>query len=223
MSHLPVDFVFDYESIGPFPKGKLAELSYVPFVDDPYDPPTFQELIAKGRKYKFDIRKQPERIKDEKTIEWWKQQSKEAQRVLFPSDIDMDLYEGHRQFFADLAADGVSRWQSYDYTRGPEFDRSMLTDVVRTMTGKLDTFEDMPTMFWNSRDVRTAIENRLLTRGVTTCPLRKGMLDGFIQHDSIHDCAKDALMLIYAKRYALGLEEPPSLEETDENSIGKKR
>lgn len=66
MSHLPVDFVFDYESIGPFPKGKLAELSYVPFVDDPYDPPTFQELIAKGRKYKFDIRKQPERIKDEK-------------------------------------------------------------------------------------------------------------------------------------------------------------
>ncbi|UQJ95809.1 exonuclease A [Klebsiella phage CPRSB] len=50
----------------------------------------------------------------------------------------------------------------------------------------------MPTVFWNSRDVRTAIENRLLTRGVTTCPLRKGMLDGFIQHDSIHDCAKDA-------------------------------
>lgn len=219
----PVDYVADYESIGPAPKGILVELSYVPFIDDPYHPPTFKELVSRGRKYKFDIKNQPGRIKDAKTIEWWKEQSKEARQILFPSSEDVELFAGHRQFFEDLKADGISRWESYEYTRGPEFDRGMMVDVVRSMTGVLDTYDTMPTTFWNSRDIRTAIENRLLTRGVTTCPLRKGTLDGFVMHNSIHDCAKDALMLIYALRYAMGIEEPPEGDEIDELSMGKKR
>ncbi|ADJ55324.1 DexA exonuclease A [Escherichia phage RB16] len=223
MSHLPVDYVWDYETVGPSPNGKLVELSYVPFIDDPHNPPTFAELVSRGRKYKFDLKKQPDRIADKSTIDWWKQQSEEARAILKPSPDDIDLYEGHKQFFEDLKADGVSRWQSLDYVRGPEFDRGILVDVVRTMTGKVDIFDDMPTVFWNSRDVRTAIENRLLTRGASTCPLRKGILNGFVMHNSIHDCAKDALMLIYAMRYAMGLEEPPTEEETDELSLPRKR
>ena len=220
---LPVDVVLDYEMIGPSPHGIVVELSYVPFLDDPHNPPTFQELITKGRKYKFDIKKQPGRIKDAKTIAWWKQQDKEAQKILYPSADDLDLYEGHKRFLEDLKTDGVSRWQSFDYIRGPEFDRPILNSVIREMTGELDTFETMPFVFWNSRDVRTAIENRLLARGVTTTPLRRGMLDGFIQHDSIHDCAKDALMLIYALRYAMGIEDAPEGDEIDERSLARKR
>lgn len=223
MSHLPVDYVWDYETVGPSPNGKLVELSYVPFIDDPHNPPTFAELVSRGRKYKFDLKKQPDRIADKSTIDWWKQQSEEARQILKPSPEDLELYAGHRQFFEDLKADGVSRWQSLDYVRGPEFDRGILVDIVRKMVGKIDIFEDMPTVFWNSRDVRTAIENRLLTRGASTCPLRKGILNGFVMHNSIHDCAKDALMLIYAMRYAMGLEEPPTEEETDELSLPRKR
>lgn len=223
MTHLYVDYVWDYETVGPSPNGKIVELSYVPFIDDPHNPPTFEELVSRGKKYKFDLRKQPDRIADKSTIDWWKQQSEEARVILKPSPDDIDLYEGHKQFFEDLKADGVSRWQSLDYVRGPEFDRGILVDVVRNMTGKVDIFDDMPTVFWNSRDVRTAIENRLLTRGASTCPLRKGILNGFVMHNSIHDCAKDALMLIYAMRYAMGLEEPPTEEETDELSFPRKR
>lgn len=219
----PKDFVYDYETIGPSPNGIVVELSYVPFMDDPYNPPTFKQLVESGRKYKFNIKNQPGRIKDDKTIAWWKQQDKEAQKILYPSPDDLDLYEGHKQFLADLKADGISRWQSFDYVRGPEFDRPILNTILREMIGDLDTFEIMPVVFWNSRDVRTAIENRLLARGVTVTPLRKGMLDGFIQHDSIHDCAKDALMLIYALRYAMGIEDAPQGDEIDELSLAKKR
>lgn len=223
MSHLPVDYVWDYETVGPSPNGKLVELSYVPFIDDPHHPPSFDELVARGRKYKFDLRKQPDRITDPGTINWWKEQSEEARTILKPSPDDLEINEGHKQFFEDLKRDGISRWQSLDYVRGPEFDRGILVDVVRKMTAKIDIFDDMPTVFWNSRDVRTAIENRLLSRGASTCPLRKGILKGFVMHNSIHDCAKDALMLIYSMRYAMGIEEPPTEDETDELSLQKKR
>ena len=219
----PLDFLYDYETIGPSPNGIVVELSYVPFLDDPRKPPMFSDLVAKGRKYKFDIKKQPGRVKDADTIAWWKQQDPEAQKILFPGAEDLGLFEGHNQFFADLKEDGISKWQSYDYCRGPEFDRSIMNDICRQIAGKTNTFDVMPVPFWNSRDVRTAIENRLLVRGMTTCPLRKGMLDGFVKHNSIHDCAKDALMLIYALRYALGLESVPEGDDVDPLSVEKKR
>lgn len=221
MSGLPVDFVFDYECIGPPPKGKIIELSYVPFIDDPYHPPTFMELVSRGRKYKFNLKAQTDRLADSGTIEWWRKQSAEAKLILKPSADDLELLEGHKQFLADLKKDGISYWQSLDYCRGPEFDRTFLTDILRTLADGFDTKGVAPNVFWNSRDVRTAIENRLLARGVTMVPLRVGMLDGFVKHDSIHDCAKDALMLIYARRYALCIEDAPEGDEIDEKSIQK--
>ena len=54
-------------------------------------------------------------------------------------------------------------------------------------------------------------------------PLRKGILDGFIHHNSLHDCAKDVLALIYARRYAWGLEEIPSPEDVDPITIKTKK
>lgn len=222
MSGIPVDIVFDYETIGPAPRAKLVELSYVPFIDDPYHPPTFAELIQRGRKYKFNLRTQTNRIKNQSTIDWWKKQDPEARRILVPTPEDLDVYEGHKQFFNDLKKDGVSFNQSFDYCRGPEFDRAIMIDVLRDQLGwEADLFKEMPTVFWNSRDVRTAIENRLMTRGLTMVPLRAGLLDGFIKHDSIHDCAKDALMLIYSSRYALGLEDAPEGDDIDLRSIQK--
>lgn len=222
MSGIPVDVVFDYETIGPAPRAKLAELSYVPFIDDPHHPPTFAELIQRGRKYKFNLRTQQNRIKNQATIDWWKKQDAEARRILVPTPEDLDVYEGHKQFFNDLKADGFSFWQSFDYCRGPEFDRAIMIDVLRDQLGwEADLFKEMPSVFWNSRDVRTAIENRLMTRGLTMTPLRVGILDGFIKHDSIHDCAKDVLMLIYASRYALGLEDAPEGDDIDPRSVQK--
>lgn len=221
---IPVDLVYDYETVGPAPNGAVVELSYTPFLDQPDNVPTFEELVNKSRKYKFNVRKQiPKRISDKGTIEWWKKQDPEAQKILKALPDDLDLYDGMNQFFADLKADGVDRWQSFDYCRGPEFDRAILIDIVRQMHGKLDVFNEMPTVFWNSRDVRTAIENRLMVRGMTYTPLRRGILNGFIKHDSRHDCAKDVLMLIYAKRYAFGLEDAPEGDDIDPLSLPDKK
>lgn len=223
---IPVDFVYDWETVGPAPKGAVVELSYTPFVDDPNNPPTFKELVARSRKYKLNVRQQissGNRISDKSTIEWWKKQDPEAQKILKALPDDLILDEAMLQFFADLKSDGIDRWHSFDYCRGPEFDRAIMIDILRTSHKKLDVFNEMPTAFWNSRDIRTAIENRLMARGMSYTPLRVGMLDGFIKHDSRHDCAKDVLMLIYATRYAMGLEDAPEGDDIDPLSLPPKR
>ncbi|QDH49164.1 exonuclease [Pantoea phage Phynn] len=222
MSGQATDVVIDYETLGPPPRCKVLELSAVPFVDDPYNPPTFAQLVAGGRKYKFDIRKQKNRLSNQATIEWWRKQDPEAKKILKPLPDDLDLYQGHEQFMKDLKTDGISFWDSLIYCRGPEFDYSILIDVIRDTHGwEADLFKIMPTAFWNTRDVRTTIENRLMSRGVAKTPLPLGVLDGFIAHDSIHDCAKDALMIIYASRYALGLQDAPEGDQIDPLSIQK--
>ena len=53
-------------------------------------------------------------------------------------------------------------------------------------------------------------------------PLRNGVLTGFVAHDSIHDCAKDVIMLKTAQRYALGLETMPEPEDTDPQTVKKR-
>ena len=53
--------------------------------------------------------------------------------------------------------------------------------------------------------------------------MKKGMLDGFVAHDSIHDCAKDVLMLKTAQRYAFGLEDFPAESDIDETTMKKKK
>ncbi|AZV01102.1 exonuclease [Escherichia phage vB_EcoM_005] len=110
------------------------------------------------------------------------------------------------------------------YDPNPAFDFPILVDLIRDAyrsegvpENEIDTSKLEPVKFWNQRDIRTAIEAYSLTRGLSMCPLPNGTLKGFVAHDSIHDCAKDILMLKYAQRYALSLEDVP--ENPDPLSI----
>lgn len=222
-----IDFIIDLETFGSSEKAAVVDLSVIAFDPDPTKIETFSELVKRGKRIKFDLNSQRgQRLFSTSTINWWKKQSPEARKNLAPTANDVHIFEGYKQLIEYLKDAGVSS-SSLGYCRGQSFDFPILTGIIRDYvqhTTKckpedIDTFNYEPVKFWNQRDIRTAIESLLLTRGLTTCPLKVGVLDTFIKHDSIHDCAKDILMLKYAQRYALGLEEAPSKEDTDPLSI----
>lgn len=221
----PVDFIIDFETLGNLPDGALIDCAVVPFVDDYENVPTFKELVASGKKVKFDLTEQKRkksRFFDLPVIQWWKKQDEAAKVNLKSSTEDVSLAEGLKQIHDHLIAAGVKQTKSFGWSRGTAFDFSMYVTWIRNVTGNRETFDDEIVRFWSQRDVRTAIEANLGTRWMTECPLPMGTLDGFVAHDSIHDCAKDVLMLLYSKRYAYGIEEIPTPEESDPRSLKKR-
>ncbi len=225
------DFIIDYETFGNVSNAAVIDLAAVVFDPNPEVIETFDELVSRGMKLKFNLKAQKGvRLFGASTIEWWKKQSAEARANLAPSPEDIDHVEGLYKLLAFLKENGVNAWDSFGWCRGQSFDFPILVDILREGERRkgiadkdIDTFGLEPCKFWNQRDVRTAIESLLMTRGLTTTPLHKGVLDGFIAHDSIHDCAKDILMLKYAQRYALGLDEAPVGDEIDPLSLPKGR
>ena len=208
-----IDGIIDWETIGPAPSGKVIELSFIPFDSSLTEDITFSGLVAKGRKFKFNLKTQPKRVSNASTLEWWKKQSDEAKKILIPSDEDLELKDGITQFLDFVKESGIDPWKSHMFCRGQSFDFPILVDVIREVYETDDTFNLEPVKFWNQRDVRTAIEYTMLQRDLTTCPLPNGTLNGFVMHNSIHDCAKDILMLKYATLYAKGeLEYPTDID-----------
>lgn len=217
------DFIIDFETLGFHPDGIVVDLAAIVFEDDANNPPDFDELRKNAFHVKFKIKDQKGvRLADESVKDFWRKQEKSVQRMLLPSDEDVSLEHGVNQFLTWCDTVGINRKKSFMYSRGNEFDMGLLTDLLRQVFAVRNTFEINPVVFWNVRDVRTAIENRLMTRDATSTPIRKGVLDGFRKHDSVDDCAAAAIQLVYASRYALGLEEPPTEDEVDENTITKK-
>jgi hypothetical protein len=225
------DFIIDFETFGNVSNSSVIDLALITFDSDPEVLESFDELVSRGHRIKFDLRSQKGfRLFGKSTLAWWKNQSAEARANLAPTDADLAVIAGIQEANQYLKDNGIHAWNSFGWCRGQSFDFPIYVDCLRDIQraeGKdesdIDTFETEPCKFWNQRDIRTAIESLLLTRGLTTTPLPTGTLKGFIAHDSIHDCAKDILMLKYAQRYALGLSEAPSPEDTDPLSLPKGR
>lgn len=212
-----IDVIIDFETFASTANSAVIDLAVIAYDSDPSKVETFSELVSRGKRIKFDLAQQRgKRLFSKSTLQWWKEQSAEARKNLSPSSEDVSTIEGIKQFLDYCRENGVDVWNSQLWCRGMSFDLPIMIDLIRDLyrsedvpENEIDTFKLEPVKFWNQRDIRTAIEAYSLTRGLTMCPLPNGILDGFIAHDSVHDCAKDILMLKYAQRYALGLDEVP--------------
>lgn len=222
------DFIIDFETLSGIAKAAVIDLALIAFDSDPNVIETFNDLVERGIRIKFDLKSQKgNRDFNSNTIAWWKGQSEEAKKNLVPSPSDLTTLDGISKALEYLTKQGVDPWKSEGWCRGMSFDFPIFADLIREKyqhetgceTRDIDTFKMEPVKFWNQRDIRTAISCYAMVRGLSTTPLPKGTLDGFIAHDSIHDCAKDILMLKYAQRYALGLEECPTPENSDPLSL----
>ncbi|WWQ13138.1 exonuclease [Morganella phage vB_Mm5] len=218
-----VDGIIDFETLGLCPHGMIVDMAFIPFVDNPNEKPNFKNLIAGGKRYKFEISSQRGiRPSDAGTVKWWTQQSHEARMNLKPSHEDIHFIQATERILKDMEAAGINRTMSLLYCRGMSYDFPILTDLIRQAYNKDDVMHLEPVMFYRQRDMRTAIENITMTRFQEYVPLPNGSLDGFVMHNSIHDCAKDIMMLQYAKRYALGLEKVPEPGNVDPLSLPKR-
>lgn len=221
------DVVIDFETLGNGSNAAVVDLALLAFDPDPTVMETFEELIARGKRIKFDIQSQKgKRLIDIPTTTWWKKQGPEAKAGLKPSAEDVDTLTGIKQAVAYCKENDVDQYNSLMWCRGQSFDFPIFVDLLRDVERdkgihetEISTYNTEPVAFWNQRDLRTAIEALSLTRKLCTTPLPRGTLNGFVAHNSVHDCAKDILMLKYAQRYALGLEDCPSLDDCDPLSL----
>lgn len=226
-----IDVIIDFETFATTSKAAAIDLSLVAYNSDPTVVESLDELISKGLRVKFDLASQKgDRLFSKSTLVWWKDQSAEARKNLVPTTDDKTVIEGIKVVLDWLREQGIDQWNSQMWCRGMSFDFPIFIDMIRDLyredgvpENEIDTFKLEPVKFWNQRDIRTAIEAYSMVRGMTTTPLPNGTLKGFVAHDSLHDCAKDILMLKYAQRYALGLDECPSEAEADPLSLSKTR
>ena len=82
---------------------------------------TFEQVSDEG----LEITKYNKEI-DPSTVEWWRQQSKEAQKILQPSSEDISISK-LPQLFADAGSSMCERV----YTRGNTFDPIFTTQICR--------------------------------------------------------------------------------------------
>lgn len=212
------DFIIDFESFSMKPNAKLIDLSCIVFKEDYMNPPSFSELVNAGIRVKFDLKSQSERHVTKSAIDFWKNQSNDAKINLKPSIDDVNIVTGIETILSYLRQNNIDYWKSLGWCRGNSFDFPMFEDLICLLYGKEDTVFEQPINFSRQRDIRTAIEQNL-GRMQTTCPLPKGTLNGFVKHNSLHDSAKDILMYLYSKRYAYGIEQIPTLDNVDINSV----
>jgi hypothetical protein len=202
------DIMIDYESCGYAPDGLLLDCAAIAFNPDHNAELNFDALCRNAFYVKFDTDKQPDRVMDEKIVDFWVNQSEEAREILEKTPYDISVDEGTQAFVRWCKNNNVDPFKSRIWSRGNEFDMGILTDCLRKLVGCRDIEDITPVCYWNVRDVRTALEENLGRDNFRVVPMPKDALKGFVLHNSVHDCAKAILELQYSRKIAWGIYEP---------------
>lgn len=187
-------FVFDVETLGIESTSVILSAALIHF--DPEKQPSYQDLLDNALFVKIKSKDQVERLKrtvDIGTIEWWQNQHEYVRKVsLEPSSDDMTAEEAvtalHNYMNKYPNAQDQTMW-----TRG-----SLDQMVIDSLCKKLDM--QLLTGYNVYRDARTAID--ILTGSTTGyCNVEHPTFNraSVIKHHPVHDCALDAMMLLYGK------------------------
>lgn len=182
--------IYDFETLSQNPIDgvvlSLAMLNFDPgrYVDMPY---TYEDLLGKTKYIKFNVEDQVKNYSrkiEKSTLEWWKNQPKEAQAALKPSKDDKvisDLYG----FFI------VNRCTNLEkvYTRRNTFDPIFMSSIMKA------TQNPEPYDWWCVRDTISFIEG--LSHGIELSDnfIPEGLEEKFIKHDPRHDIVMDVMRM----------------------------
>ena len=186
-------FMFDVETLGVESNSVVLSAALVYF--EPGKNQNYQDLLDGACYVKFKAKEQTEakRTIDLGTLEWWKNQHHYTRSVSFdPSGDDL------------LAEDAITLLHNYmnkfpNARNQTMWARGSLDQIVIDhLTGKLDLQTITDYNKW--RDVRTAVD---ILYGTTNgyCEVDHPEFEraSVIKHHPVHDCALDAMMLMYGK------------------------
>jgi len=186
--------IYDFETLGTNARESVViSLAALAFDSSFFGEPgyTYEELLENAVTVKFDVADQVRtygRKIDQDTLNWWSEQSEEAQKQLKPAADDMPIANLH----AWLTAAGNPAEIKRIYTRGNTFDPMFLESLLGEV-GKKD-----PYPFYNVRDTRSTIEGMtLLNKSIGNSFMVPGLEDKFVAHDAKHDVAMDVMRMQY--------------------------
>lgn len=189
-------FVFDIETLGVESTAVVLSAALVHF--DPEKQPAYQDLLDNAIFVKFNAKDQIERLKrtvDLGTIEWWKNQHEYVRGVSFvPNSTDVTAEEGltllHNYMNKYPNADKQTMW-----ARG-----SLDQMAIDSLAVKVDMQQITGYNVW--RDVRTAVDVLYGTsNGYVEVEHPTFKRHEVIKHHPVHDCALDAMQLMYGKQH----------------------
>lgn len=187
-------FMFDVETLGIESNSVILSMACIYF--NPEEKPTFKQLVESAFFVKLDAKYQTEflgRTVTKSTLEWWaKQPEMLKKQSLIPSSKDVHPSD---------AIDMMGEWaEQYPNNRKCTiWARGNLDQMVLgSMEDRLK--RDALFNFGRWRDVRTAVDILTgSTNGYCNVDHPEFNRDHVLKHNPIHDCAFDAMMLMYGK------------------------
>ena len=186
--------IFDVETLGVESNSVILSCALIHF--DPASKPSYQDLLDNAIFIKLNARDQIERLKrtvDAGTLEWWKNQHEYARNISLEQKV------------SDVTAE-VALTQLHNYMNGIPTSReqtmwargSLDQMAIDSLAKKLDMQPITGYNMW--RDVRTAVDMLYgTTNGYVEVDHPTFERHNVIKHHPVHDCALDAMQLLYGK------------------------
>lgn len=182
--------IFDFETLSQIPhNGVVVSLSMLNFAECRFtsNPYTYEELLDQTQFIKFNVKDQVDNWKrkiQKSTLDWWSNQSSEAQKQLAPSSEDKSIQELY-SFFVVNKPTNLEKV----FTRRNTFDPIFMSSVME------NTNNPEPYDWWLVRDTISYIEG--LSHGIELRNdfIPEGLEDKFIKHDPRHDITMDVMRL----------------------------
>jgi hypothetical protein len=188
-------FIFDVETLGVESNAVVLSAALIQF--DVEKRPTYQDLLDTACFVKINAKDQVKRLGrtvDLGTLEWWNNQHEYVKSVSFEEN-SIDI----------LAEDAITRLHNYmNKFKNPSqqtmWARGSLDQmVIDSLAKKLDMHPITDYNMW--RDVRTAVDILYGTsNGYVEVEHPLFNRAAVIKHHPVHDCALDAMQLMYGKQ-----------------------
>lgn len=191
-------YIYDLETLGVNETAVVLSIGCI-YIDS-YESCSYKDLMKKSFFAKLDARDQIQRLGRKvttSTIDWWSKQSMAAKdKSYIPSKTDVSPEEALQQL-RQFVYDNTRQSRVKCYTRG-----SMDVIVSEHLAGQVNM--KLPWVYNDFRDIRTAIDvmypnskDGYIAIDPTQC---FGYDDNMtIAHDPVHDCARDAAMILFGK------------------------
>jgi hypothetical protein len=187
-------FIFDVETLGVESNAVILSAALIHF--DPEKRPTYQDLLGDVCFVKLNAKDQITRLGrtvSSSTLDWWKKQHEYVRQVSFEAKPD-DI----------LAEDAIKQLHAYmnkfpNAQKQTMWARGSLDQlVIDSLAVKLGLQEITGYNMW--RDVRTAVDIMYGTvNGYVEVDHPLFKRHEVIKHHPVHDCALDAMQLMYGK------------------------